>query len=217
MPKKSNAEKVWSDKLPKILKPVGCSFTDDEWNDFSSFFPVNGWDAYPPEPDKTGDIIRKMMENKAIKYNDVVSQNKCLLCGEVTDGHSSHYRKDLGLCVSCCQSVFHVRRCKRNRLVIDPASGKEMKEWERDKTYAKCAICGNEGIFNVALCLCKRCSSRAANQRARNTAENIKPTELGVKYVTVRYQDFAKEMFPDGLKDAAKVKLVRQDMGYGIR
>ena len=61
MPKKSNAEKVWSNKLPKILKPVGCSFSDDEWNDFSSFFPVNGWDAYPPEPDKTGEIIKKLL------------------------------------------------------------------------------------------------------------------------------------------------------------
>ena len=86
MPKKSNAEKVWSNKLPKILKPVGCSFSDDEWNDFSSFFPVNGWDAYPPEPDKTGEIIKKLLENKANKYKNIVSQNKCLLCGEVTDG-----------------------------------------------------------------------------------------------------------------------------------
>lgn len=131
MPKKSNAEKVWSNKLPKILKPVGCSFSDDEWNDFSSFFPVNGWDAYPPEPDKTGEIIKKLLENKANKYKNIVSQNKCLLCGEVTDGLSSHYRKDLGLCVACCQSVFYVRRCKRNRLVIDPENGKEIKKWDR--------------------------------------------------------------------------------------
>ena len=197
MPKKSNAEKVWSNKLPKILKPVGCSFSDDEWNDFSSFFPVNGWDAYPPEPDKTGEIIKKLLENKANKYKNIVSQNKCLLCGEVTDGLPSHYRKDLGLCVACCQSVFYVRRCKRNRLVIDPENGKEIKEWDRDKTHAKCAVCGNEGISNVALCLCKKCSSRASNQRIRKTVADIKPEELGVKYVTKRYRDYAKEMFPD--------------------
>ena len=81
----------------------------------------------------------------------------------------------------------------------------------------KCAVCGNEGISNVALCLCKKCSSRASNQRIRKTAADIKPEELGVKYVTKRYQDYAKEMFPDSLKNTSEIKLVRQDMGYGIR
>jgi hypothetical protein len=113
--------------------------------------------------------------------------------------------------------VFYVRRCKRNRLVIDPENGKEIKEWDRDKTHAKCAVCGNEGISNVALCLCKKCSSRASNQRIRKTVADIKPEELGVKYVTKRYQDYAKEMFPNSLKDTSEIKLVRQDMGYGIR
>jgi len=69
MPKKSNAEKVWSNKLPKILKPVGCSFSDDEWNDFSSFFPVNGWDAYPPEPDKTGEISFSLKNERGVSLS----------------------------------------------------------------------------------------------------------------------------------------------------
>ena len=53
--------------------------------------------------------------------------------------------------------------------------------------------------------------------RIRKTAADIKPEELGVKYVTKRYQDYAKEMFPNSLKDTSEIKLVRQDMGYGIR
>lgn len=51
----------------------------------------------------------------------------------------------------------------------------------------------------------------------QKTVADIKPEELGVKYVTKRYQDYAKEMFPDSLKNTSEIKLVRQDMGYGIR
>ena len=43
MAKPANSERIYSDKLPIVLKPVGCSYTGAEWKQYIRLFPANGW------------------------------------------------------------------------------------------------------------------------------------------------------------------------------
>ena len=52
-------------------------------------------------------------------------------------------------CSSCNHTVWRKGRSKRNAKVIDPLTGKETKEWNRDKEQATCVECGAKGITYV--------------------------------------------------------------------
>lgn len=66
MAKPTNSERIYSDKLPIVLKPVGCSYTDAEWKRYIRLFPANGW-GIADEKDtrdngKISDVVKQIAE-----------------------------------------------------------------------------------------------------------------------------------------------------------
>ena len=68
MAKPTNSERIYSDKLPIVLKPVGCSYTDAEWKRYIRLFPANGW-GIADEKDtrdngKISDVVNTQSKSK---------------------------------------------------------------------------------------------------------------------------------------------------------
>ena len=90
MAKPTNSERIYSDKLPIVLKPVGCSYTDAEWKRYIRLFPANGWGIADEKDTRDNGKISDVVKQIAEKHPKQIKAKKCLLCGCVDN--------DIGAC-----------------------------------------------------------------------------------------------------------------------
>ena len=111
MAKPTNSERIYSDKLPIVLKPVGCSYTDAEWKRYIRLFPANGWGIADEKDTRDNGKISDVVKQIAEKHQKQIKAKKCLLCGCIDN---DTYNAAWGMCKSCNHTVWRKGRSKRN-------------------------------------------------------------------------------------------------------
>ena len=81
MAKPANSERIYSDKLPMALKPVGCSYTGAEWKQYIRLFPANGWGIADEKDTRDNGKISDVVKQIAEKHPKQIKAKKCLLIG----------------------------------------------------------------------------------------------------------------------------------------
>lgn len=203
MAKPTNSERIYSDKLPIVLKPVGCSYTDAEWKRYIRLFPANGWGIADEKDTRDNGKISDVVKQIAEKHPKQIKEKKCLLCGCIDN---DTYNAAWGMCKSCNHTVWRKGRSKRNAKVIDPLTGKETKEWNRDKEQATCVECGAKGITYVSFCMCLHCGRNQSARILRISGRKRRPATVSQVEV---YENKLNMIFPNGPDELRGVKLIR--------